>query len=90
VLRKIYGWHVESIVDEYNAYAQPKARPSDVNFIQGLNHSALVTLHHQLGPNSRSKIALFNNASHMKMTRILLVAIVVMTLWSFTAIQLRI
>ena len=36
VLRKTMGWDVQSIVEEYTGYAQPKAREVDITYIQSL------------------------------------------------------
>lgn len=42
VIRKIMGWSVESTISEYTAYAHPKARQVDVNYIHRVETTNLV------------------------------------------------
>ncbi len=34
VMRHVTGWNVESVVEEYRAYAEPKAREEDMKYIK--------------------------------------------------------
>jgi tyrosine-protein phosphatase SIW14 len=35
-MRKVQGWPIEAIIAEYEAYANPKARPGDIEFIRNV------------------------------------------------------
>ena len=34
VMRHVTGWNVDSVVEEYRAYAEPKAREQDMKYIK--------------------------------------------------------
>ena len=34
VMRHVTGWNVESVIEEYRAYAEPKAREEDMKYIK--------------------------------------------------------
>jgi len=39
VLRKVSGWNLGSILDEYKAYAEPKPRDCDITYLTGFQPS---------------------------------------------------
>ncbi len=43
-VRKITGWDLTSTIDEYKAYAVPKVRECDVEYITGFQPSSVVDL----------------------------------------------
>jgi tyrosine-protein phosphatase SIW14 len=44
VVRKVSGWELGSIIDEYKAYAEPKVRECDVKYISSFELSDLSNL----------------------------------------------
>lgn len=40
-LRKIQRWHIDDIIDEYRAYASPKAREGDIDLIRAFDPEAV-------------------------------------------------
>ncbi|CAH0002055.1 unnamed protein product [Clonostachys byssicola] len=44
VVRKVAGWNASSVLDEYRAFAEPKIRESDVEYIRNFEISALYPL----------------------------------------------
>lgn len=40
-VRKLSGWNLDSVVDEYKTYAQPKIRECDVEYITGFEPGSL-------------------------------------------------
>ncbi|KAF4589850.1 tyrosine phosphatase [Ophiocordyceps camponoti-floridani] len=43
VVRKLSGWTVNTVLDEYRAYATPKVRECDVDYISSFKASTLIT-----------------------------------------------
>ncbi|PHH59241.1 hypothetical protein CDD81_3541 [Ophiocordyceps australis] len=43
IIRKLSGWSLESVLDEYTSYATPKARDCDVDYIRGFQSALLPT-----------------------------------------------
>lgn len=44
VVRKLSGWRLETIIDEYRTYAEPKVRECDVDYITAFELSELSNL----------------------------------------------
>lgn len=44
VVRKVSGWDLGSIVDEYKSYAEPKVRECDVKYITGFELADVTNL----------------------------------------------
>ncbi|KJZ72703.1 hypothetical protein HIM_07895 [Hirsutella minnesotensis 3608] len=44
IVRKLAGWNIERILDEYKTYAAPKIRECDVDYISSFQSSSLQTL----------------------------------------------
>lgn len=44
ILRKFGGWNLDAVLDEYRAYAEPKIRDCDIEYIVGFNTMQLANL----------------------------------------------
>ncbi|PHH62071.1 hypothetical protein CDD82_2049 [Ophiocordyceps australis] len=43
IIRKLSGWSLDSVLDEYKSYASPKARDCDLDYIRGFQSALLPT-----------------------------------------------
>lgn len=93
VLRKMTGWDVPSIEQEYRVYAHPKERPGDIAYIRTLGDLSLRTvtgygrvqevLNHGLNPFNRP-------LSPMKLRRMLYAALLVMVFMILCVTRFRV
>ncbi|KAK3937344.1 tyrosine phosphatase family-domain-containing protein [Diplogelasinospora grovesii] len=80
VVRKVSGWDVSSIVDEYKSYAQPKIRECDIKYITGFQLSSLSNLWVKDATNWPFQFCNF--------FRITLFTLVVLVIWFFTGTKI--
>jgi tyrosine-protein phosphatase SIW14 len=90
VLRKVMGWGVQSIVEEYNVYAHPKAREVDIAYIQSLDSEELPTFTGLPRPDGLLKASWARAVSRVKMGRMLVAATILILLWAMTATRISV
>ncbi|KAH6889459.1 tyrosine phosphatase family-domain-containing protein [Thelonectria olida] len=83
VIRKISGWNTSNVLDEYKAFAEPKARECDLNYISTFQVSSLHSLQPARG-DQVSRSAMESPAFY----RSLLVSLFVLTLWAISGAQM--
>jgi tyrosine-protein phosphatase SIW14 len=71
VVRKFSGWDVTPILDEYKAYAEPKVRDCDVDYISAFNVREMSNLW------AKEDTAWFGNMNRFRLTCFSLVAILI-------------
>ncbi|KAL7931654.1 tyrosine phosphatase family domain-containing protein [Trichoderma chlorosporum] len=78
VVRKLSGWGLDSVVDEYTTYASPKVRECDVEYITSFQPSSLeITLIRSVNPENPR----FGPLQVRSFMRTLLFTAVVTTIW---------
>jgi tyrosine-protein phosphatase SIW14 len=83
------GWRLDTIIEEYNAYAIPKTRESDIKYIRGFE---LQTLSQAFGEPVRdviSKITFPSAMSRARMVKTVAMAILLLSLWAFATVLLH-
>ncbi|KAI5456524.1 tyrosine phosphatase family-domain-containing protein [Mariannaea sp. PMI_226] len=81
IIRKVSGWDTSRVLDEYKAYAEPKARECDLDYIRAFQVSSLrLTTDDNLGRSPRHPNRTF--------FRSLLFSFIVMALWAVSGSQL--
>jgi tyrosine-protein phosphatase SIW14 len=83
VIRKISGWETSNVLDEYKAFAEPKARECDLDYIKTFQVSSLHSLQPSRG-GQVSRSAMESRAFY----RSLLVSFLVLILWAISGIQM--
>jgi tyrosine-protein phosphatase SIW14 len=81
VFRHVSGWSIDSIVDEYQGFAQPKVRTCDITYISNYQVSSLQRLF--------VKERIYRTRpvlSHDKMVRMLMFSVIVLAIWLTTLI----
>ncbi len=74
-MRRVSGWDLGRILDEYKAYAAPKVRECDVNYITNFSTMALANL----VPNTAAEFRCNN------FLRVTVFTLVVLLIWILTA-----
>ncbi|KAG6037167.1 hypothetical protein E4U41_005301 [Claviceps citrina] len=82
-MRKLSGWQLDRVVDEYKTYAEPKARDCDVDYIRDFECAPFQSLH-----SLRRKNACFTPVQVRTFFRALLFATFVMVLWLVSGSQM--
>ncbi|KAG6111810.1 hypothetical protein E4U13_004596 [Claviceps humidiphila] len=80
-MRKLAGWQLRSVLDEYKTYAAPKVRDCDVEYIHGLECSPLQKLWNGHGHGHTRTAARFTPVQVRTFFRALLFSSFVMVLW---------
>lgn len=80
VLRHVISWPVESILDEYRGFAEPKVRECDVGYISNYKVSSLQGLFAEKRVEQPKVTALRSQ----KMARMLITTIIVLIIWITT------
>jgi tyrosine-protein phosphatase SIW14 len=88
IIRKVMGWHMDTIIEEYTTYAYPKTRESDMKYIHGFDVQSLSQAFPELAHDITSKITYSGAVSRARMVKIAM-AILMLLLWAFTTVQLR-
>ncbi|KAK4157676.1 putative tyrosine-protein phosphatase [Chaetomidium leptoderma] len=70
VVRKLSGWNLNNVIDEYKTYAEPKARECDINYISGFELANISNLF-------RETNAPFRTTSFLRATVFSLVMLIV-------------
>lgn len=81
VVRKVAGWNASSVLDEYRAFAEPKIRESDVEYIRNFEISAL----HPLATEHHSR---YTPIQVRSFRRTLVFSTIIMLLWVVSGTQL--
>lgn len=74
VVRKVSGWDLNNILDEYRSYAEPKVRECDIKYITGFQLIEISNLFRNPGWQHRTR-------NFLKAT---LFAFVVLAIWLFS------
>lgn len=82
-VRKLSGWQLNMVVDEYKTYAEPKARECDVDYINNFQCAPLQSLY-----NLHSNPARFTSVQSRTFFRALLFSTFVMVLWLVSGLQM--
>lgn len=89
VVRKLSGWDIESVVDEYRSYAQPKIREVDVAYLEAFQISSLSR--EAPSPRQVGDLAPIRSPSQQRtFFRALLLSIVVLGIWMLSGSQLTV
>ena len=88
VLRKVMGWNVQSIIDEYNFYAYPKAREVDITYIQSLDLKNLPTSSTPKRSEGLLRASWTWAICRVKMKRMLIAATILILFWAMVATRI--
>ena len=80
------GWHIDSIIEEYTSYAEPKGRSVDISYIQAFK---VESLSGRFAVPSLSRRTHVRDLSFIKMIKMLAIAIIMLGLWAITEMQMR-
>ena len=81
-VRKLAGWELGTVIDEYKSYAEPKVRECDVEYISA------VQVVHMRGVTSRKEPAIFTLVQLRTFFRTLLFSTFVLVLWLVSGSQM--
>lgn len=79
VVRKLSGWHLDRVVDEYKTYATPKVRECDVDYITSFQSSSL-EMSSSIRP-AHAESTRFGPVQVRSFMRTLLFTAIVATIW---------
>lgn len=92
-MRKLTGWNVDSVVQEYCSYADNKIRDNDIQYIRNFDIAILAALQIVTRFDSGSRASDGRVASQIpglpKMAKMLITTALVLLLWVFTAFGFR-
>lgn len=80
VIRKVSGWNMQKVLDEYRTYAEPKIRECDVEYISAFKAAALQA--------DEDGLARFSKVQVRTFLRTLLFSTFVMVLWLVSGSQM--
>jgi len=86
VIRKVMGWNVDAILDEYNTYASPKPRETDVNYIQNFQVDSLGDMITNYRIDAETKCPV---PGCTRLAKIAILTGFVLGLWAITLMDLR-
>ncbi len=85
-MRKIMGWSVDSIIDEYTDFARPKTREVDLDYIHSIQLENFEDVINKSGFEAISRYTMFRWS---RMTKISILTGVILGLWAITLMDLR-
>jgi hypothetical protein len=83
------GWRLDAIIDEYTEYAYPKTRANDIKYIKEFEVQNLSQVIQGLEPEITSEAFFSIKMSRARMVKVLMMALLMLTLWTFATVQLR-
>jgi tyrosine-protein phosphatase SIW14 len=81
------GWRLETIIEEYTAYAIPKTRESDIKYIRGFEVQTLSQVFRE--PVRDVKISFRSAVSRARMVKMVVMPILMLSLWAFATVLLH-
>jgi hypothetical protein len=92
-MRKVMGWHVEHIVQEYMNYANEKVRDTDISYIRGFDIATLAplvgTLRFEHGARATDSRVSLNVLKTARMGQFTVFTALVLLIWLLTVFCLR-
>jgi hypothetical protein len=89
IIRKVMGWRIDTIMEEYTTYAYPKTRGSDMKYIHGFDVQSLSRVFQEPAHDITFKITYSSAVPRARMMKMIATAILMVLLWAFTTVQLR-
>jgi tyrosine-protein phosphatase SIW14 len=83
------GWRLDTIIEEYTAYAIPKTRDSDIKYIRGFEVQTLSQVFREPVRDVTSKITFPSAVSRARMVKMVAMAILMLSLWAFATVLLH-
>jgi tyrosine-protein phosphatase SIW14 len=75
------GWRLDTIIEEYTAYATPKSRESDIKYIRGFEVQSLSQLFRDPGRGVTSIITVPSQLSRARVVKMVAIALLMLCLY---------
>lgn len=87
IIRKVMGWRIDDIIEEYTTYAYLKIRESDIKYIHVFDVQSLSPVFREPARDITSEMTYSGAVSRARMVRMVAMAFLILFLWALATLR---